>query len=289
MGASRCSSISVSFKVRAKPSSFMDGTDVPFSNLGASFMLPSMMREEIDQLKMLVRDLSIEMHNNLGALKREMEERIEVVEESIGALKESLKDSEHSKQLLDARLDGIKDSLNNTSDKLDEFSAYSYFDPHAIVNSTTSVFNDEEEESGEIIEVTRVKGFIAPDPESDVLETEEPTGLPSLNNSEEVPLQKNFCWWEELDDAAIAVELVSMIDKYIDEFGAVLNNQVGRRVYPEDLELTKSIKDEIKNLLANDNCPVSSYRVDKFRVLYHKGEDGDEEYRRRYGKNSSES
>ena len=242
---------------------------------------------------MLVRDLSIEMHNNLGALKRETEERINAIEESVLALKEGLKDSEHSKELLDARLDGIKDSLNNTSDKLDEFSAYSYFDPHAIINSSTSIFDDvekeEEEESGEIIEITHVKGFIAPDPESDATETEEPIGLPSPNNSEEVSLQKNFCWWEELDDGAIAIELVSMIDKYIDEFGPVLNNQVGRRVYPEGLELTKNIKDEVKKLLANERCPVSSYRVDKFRVLYHKGEDGDEEYRRRYGKNSSES
>ena len=268
----------------------MDETNIPFSNLGDSFILPSMMREELEQLKMLVRDLALEMNANLGALKREIEERVLVIEESVLALKDSVSDSERSKDLLAARLDGIKDSLNSTSDKLDEFSAYSYFDPQEIINNTTPISVPEETVGSEdIIEITHVKGFVAPDPESGKVEVEEPAGLPPPNNSEEVPLQKNSYWWEGLVDATIAIELLSMLNQYIDEFGPVLNNQVGRRVYPEDLELTKSIKDEVKKLLASERCPVSSYRVDKFRVLYHKEEDGNEEYKRKYGKDSAKS
>lgn len=131
-------------------------------------------------------------------------------------------------------------------------------------------------------------GFTAPPPEkveesltSDVVE-EEPVGNDSDDGIEEVPVEKEFD-----DDASIvdkATFLVGKIKEYIEETGAVLNNQVSRKVYP-DFKTSKKVKDEMKSIISKgeDVCGFKSHKLDNFRTLYYIGDDPDEEYEKAFG------
>jgi len=133
-------------------------------------------------------------------------------------------------------------------------------------------------------------GFTAPPPE-EIVEVEnlaenevEPIGGSENMSSDETVVQKEFD-----DDASItdkATYLVELTKKYILDNGAILNNQLSRKVYSEvDFEVTPKIKKAVKELIkeGEETCGFKSHKVDNFRVLYYLGDDPDEEYEKAFG------
>jgi len=139
-------------------------------------------------------------------------------------------------------------------------------------------------------EVVVIKsGFTAPTPTAlaeirDVVETEsEPIGRPLLELSDEVVEEKEFG-----EKYATAVTMATLITTYINEHGAVLNNQVKRRIYtPNDLDVTTTDKQLLKELIERNETAFSATKLDSFRTLYFIGEDAGVEYERSYGQKSS--
>ena len=159
-----------------------------------------------------------------------------------------------------------------------------------------SDFFGEETEDAPVVEndvddgITRVKsGFVAPPPkevEEVADEDIEPVGQSGDINSEESPIQKEFDG-EVLDEEALSqfVEreekeitqgVVEMVEQYIEKNHGILNNQLKKKIY-SDIPVNDKIKKGIKEALAN-HPRIKAHKLDKFRTLYHMGEDADEEY-----------
>lgn len=157
------------------------------------------------------------------------------------------------------------------------------------------ITNDSDEEEKENSDIVRVKsGFTAPAPlqvEETVQEVVEPLGKSEDVDSEGAPIEKEFDG-EVLDEEALSnfVEreaqeitdgIVEMVEKYIDENNAILNNQLKKKIY-SDIPVNDKIKKAIKEKLAS-HPRIKSHKLDKFRTLYYKGEDADEEYAKAFG------
>ena len=137
-------------------------------------------------------------------------------------------------------------------------------------------------------DITVVKsGFTAPPPkEIEEVEESDPEAEEPIGNdvAEENIVQKEFD-----DDASIidrAALLVEMVKEYIEENGAVLNNQLSRKVYPDiDFEVNKKVKDAMKEIIAGGEevCGFKAHKKDNFRILYYIGDDADEEYEKAFG------
>ena len=135
----------------------------------------------------------------------------------------------------------------------------------------------EPESSKETDEIIRVKsGFTAPVPEEveeSAVEEVEPIGRSEDIDSEEGPIQKEFV---EKEEQEITDGVVEMVEQYIDNNNAILNNQLKKKIY-SDIPINDKIKKAIKEALAN-HPRIKSHKLDKFRTLYYKGESPDEEY-----------
>jgi len=137
-------------------------------------------------------------------------------------------------------------------------------------------------------EVVVVKsGFTAPPPDemdeirklakSDV----EPDGHPT-EPAEEVVEEKKFG-----EEYATALIMADLLAEYISEEGAILNNQVKKRVYgPAELEVTPKDKKLLKTLIEEGHTKFKANKMDNFRTLYYTGDDYAEEYEKSYGKSS---
>lgn len=152
-------------------------------------------------------------------------------------------------------------------------------------------FGEEPEESNEgseVIEpdvddgITRVKsGFTAPPPEEvEEVEVEdiEPVGPSEDIDSEEALIQKEF---DETEEEEIIAGICEMVEQYIEKNHGILNNQLKKKIY-SDLPVNDKIKKGIKEALAN-HPKIKAHKLDKFRTLYHMGEDADEEYAKAFG------
>ena len=119
------------------------------------------------------------------------------------------------------------------------------------------------------------------------VEEVEPIGRSEDIDSEEVPIEKEFVNEEllaefvEREEKEIIEGVVEMVERYIDKNHGILNNQLKKKIY-SDIPVNDKIKKGIKEALANHER-IKAHKVDNFRTLYHKGEDGDEEYRRTFG------
>ena len=230
-------------------------------------LLPSKLRDEISQLRIMIRDLSIETSNALTALRNELESKIGMVDGAVTSLRESLDTVNSKAAYLEERISGIKVNVEQAAEQVDEFNLYSFVDP---VDLGIEV---EEEELVPLEEIDGLElkyvesGFIAPAPSQTEILDVQPAGSEVVSaRSEEEPSY----WWDDMDEAAIADELVGLIDDYISKNGPVMNNQVSKKIYPDEIVLTSGIKNNIKEILKSDDCPFDSYVVDKFRRLYHK-------------------
>ena len=248
----------------------------PWSNLGSNMLLPSKLRDEISQLRIMIRDLSIETSNALTGLRNELAAKISTVDGAVTSLRTSLDSVNDKAVYLEERISGIKVNVEQTAERVDEFNLYSFVDPVDVGIEVT----EEELVPLEEIEGLELKyveeGFVAPAPSEEGLLEVQPAGTEGVSaRSEEEPSY----WWDDMDEVAIADELVGLIGEHIENKGPVMNNQVAKKIYPDELTLTPAIKNNIKAILKSDDCPFSSYTVDKFRRLYYThGEDGAEVY-----------
>ena len=139
-------------------------------------------------------------------------------------------------------------------------------------------------------EVVVIKsGFTAPTPSAlaeirNAVEKEsEPVGRLQTESSDEVVEEKEFG-----EKYTTAITMAALITDYINEHGAVLNNQVKRRIYtPNDLDVTTTDKQLLKELIESNDTIFSATKLDSFRTLYFIGEDAGVEYEKSYGQKSS--
>tara|TARA_B100000900_G_C20374029_1_gene631618 strand:+ start:141 stop:821 length:681 start_codon:yes stop_codon:yes gene_type:complete len=131
-------------------------------------------------------------------------------------------------------------------------------------------------------------GFTAPPPDEmeEIRESqkshEEPIGTEPDETSEEVVEQKEF--GEEYEMALIMADLLT---EYIQENGAVLNNQAKKRVFtPAEINPSASDKRRLKELIADGHTKFRGHKMDNFRTLYYIGDDYAEEYEKSYGSKS---
>ena len=258
----------------------MSDESSPWSRLGNSMLLPSDLKSEIEQLKILIRDLSIETSTALQRIQNDLNRKIQTVEGTVDTLKDAVSDVSMQAVYLEDRISGIRKNVEMTSDKIDEFNVYSFMDPK---DAGIEIEEEELVPISEIEEVTIVEsGFTAPLPKKDSEPEQndiQPDGSESASQSSEDEQEPSSYWWDGMAEEVIACELVGMIDTYIDAHGPIMNNQVIAKVYPKALEITPKIKREVKKVLG-DNDDINEHVIDKFRRLYHKGGDGDEEYER---------
>lgn len=131
-------------------------------------------------------------------------------------------------------------------------------------------------------------GFTAPVPvekdsnEESGVSKGEPVGSTLDDLSEAVVGKKEF--GPGYDVAFIMVDLLT---DYIGEHGAVLNNQVKKRVYsPVELNVSAGDKKKLKELIDEGHTRFKATKMDNFRTLYYIGEDHEEEYSKSYGSKS---
>ena len=112
-------------------------------------------------------------------------------------------------------------------------------------------------------------------------EVVEPLGKSEDVDSEVDPIEKEFDG-EVLDEEALSefaereeqeiIEgIVEMVEKYIDDNHAILNNQLKKKIYSDVIPVNDKIKKGIKEALAN-HPRIKAHKLDKFRTLYYKGE-----------------
>ena len=113
------------------------------------------------------------------------------------------------------------------------------------------------------------KGFVAPAPE--------PVGPSEDNENDQILVEKDF------DENDLLVEdCVETINLWIEENGAILNNLVSRKILA-NIDMDDKTKAALKLRLKEGDTPFKRHRVDKFRVLFYKQGDPDEEYKKAYG------
>ena len=138
-------------------------------------------------------------------------------------------------------------------------------------------------------EVVVIKsGFTAPPPAEmkeirEAAKNEvEPVGTPPDETTDEEVKQKEF--GEEYETALVMADLVA---DHVAENGAILNNQVKKKIYdPAGLEVSAKDKRFLKELIEEGHTKFNANKMDNFRTLYYMGEDFDEEYEKSYGKKS---
>ncbi len=182
---------------------------------------------------------------------------------------------ELSKQLADLtlRLERIE-RVNASEEKPIEnvFAVADYSDFFGDESEDAPVIEDDVDDG-----ITRVKtGFVAPPPEEVeevAVEDIEPVGQSGDIDSEESPIQKEF---DEKEEEEIIAGVCDMVEQYIEKNHGILNNQLKKKIY-SDIPVNDKIKKGIKEALAN-HPKIKAHKLDKFRTLYHMGEDADEEY-----------
>jgi hypothetical protein len=146
---------------------------------------------------------------------------------------------------------------------------------------------DEVEEDPTVVVVK--SGFAAPNPDEllqireAALKAVEPSGDAPDETSEPVVEQKEFG-----EEYGVALIMADLLIDYIKEHGAILNNQVKKRVYaPVELNVGAKDKKLLKELIEEGHTKFKANKMDSFRTLYYIGEDYAEEYEKSYGQASS--
>lgn len=108
---------------------------------------------------------------------------------------------------------------------------------------------------------------------------EEPAGTAPTELSDEVVEEKEFG-----GVYATAYLMADLVADHIRNHGAILNNQVKKRVYtPNNVEVNSKDKQYLKKLIEAGETPFKAAKRDNFRTLYYIGDDPDEEYEKAFG------
>lgn len=224
-----------------------------WSNLGNSMGVPSVVREELEKLRIELRDAKLEVARDISELR-----------EVLTSLSKEMEGVVQRHLSLMTRLEGLETRAQTLSGGLSsDFNAFAYVQLDEL----------EPEYSEEVV----------PSEFEEVVP--EPTDRLRTQPSEEEVTDKDVHVVEEnseLTDEDIAYMVYESVLGEIADSGGVLNNQLHLR-YPEGTKGNPATKKLVKELLAS-NSEVSIHKLDKFRSLYHKtGADPDETYERIFG------
>ena len=217
--------------------------------------------------------------SRLGNIPSIEKEEVEVPSNDILIIKDQI--SEISKMLM---------SLVSRVEELEELSKPPIDNLLEIMSAQELGMEPSEPEEVEIgPEVVVIKsGFTAPPPAEmeeirEAAKNEvEPVGTPPDETSDEEAKQKEFG-----EDYETALVMADLVGDYVAENGAILNNQVKKKIYePAGLEVSAKDKQLLKELIEEGHAKFNANKMDNFRTLYYLGEDFDEEYEKSYGKKS---
>jgi hypothetical protein len=221
-----------------------------WSGLGSTMNLPSAMKEEMDTLRMELRDLKLDVTKDLMALR-------DTVDSVIGDLVSII---ERQRSML-TRIEGLEvraQSGSAISAPTDPFNAFAY------------VGLEELEGSSEEIESVEVSAESAVDSDGSV-----PSDEPETNKGNAGP--------RVLSDEDWAAEFLEVVESHIDEVGGILNNVLFSKLWRNEIAPTPEIKKLVKAALKADET-IELYKLSKLRGLYHRtGGDALGIYKRIYG------
>lgn len=230
-------------------------TDVTsvWSNLGNSMGVPSVVREELEKMRVELRDAKLEVARDISELR-----------EVLASLSKEMEGVVQRHLSLMTRLEGLESRAQTLSGGLSgEFNAFAYVQLDELEPE-----NSEEVLPSEFEEVV---------PEADDKLRSQPPEEEATDKDIHV-VEKN----SDLTNEDIAYMVYESVLSEITDSGGVLNNQLHLR-YPDGTKGNPTTKKLIKELLAS-NPEVSVHKLDKFRSLYHKtGDDPDETYERIFG------
>jgi len=227
-----------------------------WSNLGSSMGVSSVVREELEKLRVELRDTKLEVARDISEL-REVINNISLEMEQV--IQRSLS--------LMTRLEGLESRAQSLSGGLSsEFNAFAY----ATLDELEPEYSEHEEnESNTEPEETNMEEL-----RSDL--SEEKLAVKDISVDEE---NSETTEWSTED---IVAYVFDQVNADIDTIGGVLNNQLYLR-YPEGIKGTTETKEMLKNLLASDET-IAVHKLDKFRSLYYRtGADPDATYKRIFG------
>ena len=229
----------------------MDEGAAAWSGLGSAMNLPSKMKEELDDLRLALRDLKLEISRDLMELK-------ETISSVIGDLV-PLVDRQMS---LLTRVEGLEaraqGATTPASSGNDPFNAFAYVSLDELESS--NLVSEEFEES----EVTE----------------EQPVGS---EVSDEISANKDDVEVKELSTEYIAANFVKIIEGHIDDVGGVLNNILYSKLWRYGFDATPAVKKLVKSSLLGDDS-IEFHKLSKLRGIYCRtGGDPDEIYQRLYG------
>jgi hypothetical protein len=223
-----------------------------WSNLGSSMGVPSVVREELEKLRIEVRDVKLQVARDISELR-----------EVISSLSNEMDSVVQRHLSLMTRLEGLESRAQTLSGGLSgDFNAFAYvqLDELQEENSEESVVSEFEE--------------VVPEP-VDRLRSQ-PAEVKA--DDKIVPNEEN----SDLTDEDIAYMVYTKVKEDIASIGGVLNNQLHLR-YPEGVKGNPTTKKLVKGLLDSDD-DVSVHKLDKFRSLYYtNGDDPNEVYERTFG------
>lgn len=232
---------------------FMDESAAAWSGLGSSMNLPSAMREEIEQLKLELRDLKLEVARDLMELK-------ETVSSVIGDLV-SFVDKQKSLltrvEGLEARAQGAMPIVNQN----DQFNAFAYVSLNELENNV------------------EIEGVFPDDVTSHNVKVQ-PVGSENGDENEDNEVTDEEISLSEEDTAALFLEEVYA---HIDDVGGILNNVLFSKLWKKDEAPSKRVKQLVKDALLADE-DIEYHKLSKLRGLYHRtGGDPDAIYTKLYG------
>jgi hypothetical protein len=242
---------------RKKLSDYMeDDVTSVWSSLGSSMGVSSVVREELEKLRVELRDTKLEVARDISELREVIHnigiEMEQVVQRSLSLM---------------TRLEGLESRAQSLSGGLtSEFNAFAYATLDELEPEYSEV--EENESNSPLVEVDVEE--LRSDPPEEKLAVKDIS--PTQENSE-------ITEWGTEDIVAYVLE---QVNSDIDSIGGVLNNQLYLR-YPEGIKGTPETKRMLKELLADDES-VEVHKLDKFRSLYYRtGDDPDAIYKRIFG------
>ena len=227
-----------------------------WSNLGSSMGVSSVVREELEKLRVELRDTKLEVARDISELREVIHnigiEMEQVVQRSLSLM---------------TRLEGLESRAQSLSGGLtSEFNAFAY----ATLDELEPEYSEEEEnESNSEVEEVAVEELRSDPPE-------EKPAVKDISVDEE---NSEVADWSTED---VVAHVLGRVNEDIDSLGGVLNNQLHLR-YPQGIKGTPETKRMVKEVLAEDES-IQTHKLDKFRSLYYRaGDNPDEVYERIFG------
>lgn len=226
-----------------------------WSSLGSSMGVPSVVREQLENLRVELRDTKLEVARDISELREVISmmsvEMDRVVQRSLSLM---------------TRLEGLESRAQHLSGGLsNEFNAFAYA---TLDDLEPENFEADENESNSPLELEEVEELRSTPAEE----------LPAVKDIPEPEKNSNSEWVVE----DIVAHVIEQVKTEISNGGGVLNNQLHLR-YPDGVKSTPAAKKMLKEVLASD-ADIAAHKLDKFRTLYYKvGDDPDEVYKRVFG------